>query len=578
MIIRLILPLCASVFCFVSLADAAEGLIFDREIPLRKIEAEFQLADGAAWDGRSRLFVPDVKGKQLLVFNLAKPNEAPKVRNTGLAISGCCFQQGRLYFSDNGNSQISVLDSSGPPKTLAQLDPKNRPNDLTVDHDGNGYATVTREGVVRCFDAGAAATEQGRVVVKNLVTPNGIAISPDGTTLYVSSAKSGVISKISIDPSAQNWVPIKFAQLDQTENGFRGDGMCVDRAGNVYCTGAQNITVFDANGKQLEQLKTPERPINVIIGGTDARSLYISTLGGLYEQRLNAYGVLPNPPTTKAFANTNTASTVIPPNLRAEFNQVYGEVDGRKLLMDVFTPPGNSTAPRPAIIVVHGGGWLKGDKTKFRALAIKIASAGYVTAAIEYRLGYEAKFPAAIRDCNLATSYLRKHANQFGIDPNRIGAVGGSAGGHLVGLMATGANTADLHHSFAPQTTSQLQTAVVLAGPLQVATGSVADRSHEMSTKSNAVNWIGGTIDEAPKMYALADAHQKIDSQTPPTLFIAGSLDNPDRNAASRSKLQELGITTKLIVHDKATHGHWNRADWIDRVVADIDSFTKEHL
>ena len=89
-------------------------------------------------------------------------------------------------------------------------------------------------------------------------------------------------------------------------------------------------------------------------------------------------------------------------------------------------------------VVVHGGGWLKGDKTKFRALAQTLAARGYVTAAIEYRLGHEAAFPAGIHDCNAAVRFLRANAQRYHLDPDRIGAVGGSAGGHLVGLMASG--------------------------------------------------------------------------------------------------------------------------------------------
>ena len=85
---------------------------------------------------------------------------------------------------------------------------------------------------------------------------------------------------------------------------------------------------------------------------------------------------------------------------------VYAERGERKMHLDLFVPVGKAE-PRPAILVVHGGGWLKGDKEKFRPLAQALAQRGYVTAAVEYRLGGEAKFPAAIHDCNTATRWLR---------------------------------------------------------------------------------------------------------------------------------------------------------------------------
>ncbi len=579
-------------------AFAADNLVTDSGTDLTLVSDDFQLADGAAWDGHNRLYVPDVKAKQLLTFNLAKPDEPAKTRLEGFAISGCCFQLGQLYISDNGNSRIAILGKNGPPLAIAQFDPKLRPNDLVVDANGNVYVTITREGVVRRIDAtnlnpgnqhpGNQHQKnnhpgQGRVVVKNLVTPNGIALSPDGSTLYVSSAKEGTISKVTIAPDAEPdaaevWPTETFAQLESTDDGFRGDGMCVDRAGNVYCTGAASVSVFNSQGKLIDKITPPQRPINVILGGSDGRTLYISTFGGLYQQRVKAYGVSPNPPITATEANDKVPSTAIPANTRADLNVVYANIDGRQLLMDIFIPNATSSASRPAVVVVHGGGWLKGDKTKFRPLALKLAAKGYVTAAIEYRLGFEKHFPAAIRDCNAATSYLRKNAAKYTIDPNRIAAVGGSAGAHLVGLMAAGSQLETLRHPNSAQASSELQAAVVMAGPLQIATGSVADRSHDLKSNSNAVNWIGNTIDDAPQMYSLADALEKIDSQMPPTLFVVGSLDNPQRNAPAREKMKAQGVATKIVIHEGQKHGHWNRAESINQVVDDISDFLREHL
>ena len=74
------------------------------------------------------------------------------------------------------------------------------------------------------------------------------------------------------------------------------------------------------------------------------------------------------------------------------------------------------------MVVVHGGGWLNGDKTKFRALTLELARRGYVTMAAGYRLGHEAKFPAGIEDCNAAVRYLRANAARLGVDPDRIDA------------------------------------------------------------------------------------------------------------------------------------------------------------
>ena len=247
--------------------------------------------------------------------------------------------------------------------------------------------------------------------------------------------------------------------------------------------------------------------------------------------------------------------------------------------MDVAMPKGNAEKPRPCVLVVHGGGWLNGDKAKFRALTLALADRGYVAAAVGYRLGYEAKFPAGIQDCNAAVRFLRANADRFGIDEGRIGAVGGSAGGHLVGLMASGWKNKNLQgDSGNPGQSSRLQAAIVMAGPLQMLTGSVAERSRKPESGSNSNVWLDATVDENPELYGLADAHAQIDNDTSPILFMCGEHDNPTRNELSRKKLEDAGVWTGLKIYKGGKHGCWNQLPWFGEMVADMDSFFQQQL
>lgn len=266
-------------------------------------------------------------------------------------------------------------------------------------------------------------------------------------------------------------------------------------------------------------------------------------------------------------------STDLPDNVDRHLDVVYANYGERAMHMDLFVPSFGPKA-KPAVVVVHGGGWLNGDKTKFHALAMAIAARGYVTAAIEYRLGGEAKFPAAMHDCNAAVRWLRANAAKHGIDTKRIGAVGGSAGGHLVGLMATSASINSLQGNggHADQS-SQLQAAVVMAGPLELATGPVAEKSRKSPEQSNSNKWLGKTVDEAPELYRLASATTHISASTPPILFMTGELDNPDRNVETRRRLRQLGIQSEIRVYKDGKHGCWNRLPWFAPMVDDIDSF-----
>jgi acetyl esterase/lipase len=273
------------------------------------------------------------------------------------------------------------------------------------------------------------------------------------------------------------------------------------------------------------------------------------------------------------FAQSGKPSTELPATVQFYPDVVYANYGERALHLDLFVPK-SGPAMKPAVVVVHGGGWLNGDKTKFRALSIALATRGYVTAAIEYRLGGEAKFPAAIHDCNAAVRWLRAHADEHGIDSNRIGAVGGSAGGHLVGLMATSNAVASLQGNGGnADQSSQLQAAVVMAGPLELATGPVADRSRKEPELSNSNKWLGKTVDEAPELYRLASATTHISESTPPILFMTGEHDKPARNLEARRRLRKLGIQVELRVYKDGKHGCWNRLPWFAPIVDDIDAF-----
>ncbi|HZJ29565.1 MAG TPA: alpha/beta hydrolase, partial [Solirubrobacterales bacterium] len=115
--------------------------------------------------------------------------------------------------------------------------------------------------------------------------------------------------------------------------------------------------------------------------------------------------------------------------------------DGALLTLDVCSPTGDpdARALRPAVVSVHGGSWARGDKgnADWRAVCTWLASEGFVAYSVNYRLVPDALFPAAIDDVSLAVEWIRQtdNAGHYGIDPDRIGAFGGSAGGNLVALL-----------------------------------------------------------------------------------------------------------------------------------------------
>lgn len=103
--------------------------------------------------------------------------------------------------------------------------------------------------------------------------------------------------------------------------------------------------------------------------------------------------------------------------------------------LDLYVPAGDG--PFPLIVWIHGGGWHSGDKQPEGArLAATFLPHGFAVATVAYRLTTEAPFPAQIEDCDRALAWLRHHANECRIDPERVGLIGHSAGAHLCALMA----------------------------------------------------------------------------------------------------------------------------------------------
>lgn len=538
---------------------------------LETISTEFQLADGPTWDGSS-LWFPDVKGEKL--YRYAPKNGKLTVAVEAIGrISASFYSHGKLFLSDNGASGIARLQGDQKVSIAGQAS-GNKPNDLVVDSHGGIYYTLTRTGQVIYIDTDG----KQHVAAEGITTPNGIILSPDNRTLYVSAAAPKEIWAYPIKSPGKTGPGSILAVMDDGD-AKAADGMAMDRAGNIYCAGPTDIWIWSPSGELLEKIRTPERPINCTFGDSDMRSLYITGFGGLHRIRMTVSGLSPEPPSQASTVSPTRPSTFINhQKVKAQLNMVYSNYGDRKLLMDVFSPAdGNQN--RPAVVVVHGGGWLNGDKTKFRALTIALAERGYVTAAIEYRLGGEAYFPAAIHDCNAAVRYLKAHSKRLGIAPSRIGAVGGSAGGHLVGLMASGFKDPQLQGNGGnAKQSSKLKAAIVLAGPLQMLTGSVAANSRNQPTQSNSNRWLGKTVDEAPELYRLADAYEYIDNDCPPILFMTGEFDNPPRNQPSRDRLNGLGIRTGINIYKDGKHGCWNQLPWFKDMVADMDTFFQETL
>src|SRR5277367_6346619 len=147
-------------------------------------------------------------------------------------------------------------------------------------------------------------------------------------------------------------------------------------------------------------------------------------------------------------------------------NIVYGVAGGETLLLDVFEPANNNGKPRPAIVLVHGGGWTSFDKSTMRALAQFLALAGFVAVPVNYRLFHDdaTRWPAQLDDVQRAVRWMRANSAKYNVDPLHVGAYGHSAGAQIATLLGM-METRDNSDASLAKYSSKVQAVVDASGP-----------------------------------------------------------------------------------------------------------------
>lgn len=142
----------------------------------------------------------------------------------------------------------------------------------------------------------------------------------------------------------------------------------------------------------------------------------------------------------------------------------YGAANGAPLVMNITIPEPRPSKPVPAMVFLHGGGWAGGGREDLMNRCFLVSQNGSVGATVEYRLGIP--FPGHLHDCKAAVRFLRANAQKYGIDPNRIGVWGCSAGGHLAAMLGLTGGIAEFEgDSGTPGISSRLQMLVDCFGP-----------------------------------------------------------------------------------------------------------------
>ncbi len=223
----------------------------------------------------------------------------------------------------------------------------------------------------------------------------------------------------------------------------------------------------------------------------------------------------------------------------------FARVGDISLTLDVFVPDG--PGPFPTAILVHGGGFTKGDKTSYiTPLFQPLSDAGYVWFTINYRLAPQHKWPACLEDVETAIRWVRAHAAEYKVDVNRIAIIGESAGGHLVsmaGIRAKGGTAvAAVVPIYAPH---DLEYRAIQRKDVGEGLASLFGISREVNEAS-----LRALHEGSP--------HQKLTGGLPPYLLIHGDKDAQvpyEQSTRFREATRKLGNTCDLITIPGGGHG-----------------------
>ena len=282
----------------------------------------------------------------------------------------------------------------------------------------------------------------------------------------------------------------------------------------------------------------------------------------------------------------------LPAGVLATENLVYASPAGAPLALDLYRPV--TGGPHPAVLVIHGGGWDSGDRTMERPFARRLAAAGFVAVTVSYRLGEAGRFPAALHDLKAAVRWLRAHAHEHGIDPARIGAVGGSAGGHLAALLGATNGVAALEGPLsdgranrpgeprlggdAPALSSTVQAVVDIDGLADFTAEALV--SQQNGKPSAPSRFLGGSFTERAEFWRQASPLTHVGPASAPTCFINSTVTNPILPGRSEmaAKLRALGLRAEIIVVPDTPHTFWLLQPWFNDVVASTVAFLRREL
>ncbi len=259
------------------------------------------------------------------------------------------------------------------------------------------------------------------------------------------------------------------------------------------------------------------------------------------------------------------AAAVYAASVVLEADIPYAGTENPRQRLDLLLPAERGDEPLPVVVYIHGGAWLAGDKTKgVRMVTPLVATGKYAGVAVGYRLTGEVKWPAQIHDCKAAIRWIRAHAEQYGLDGERIGVWGESAGGHLSAMLGTSGDVPAMDGQLGPYNdlSSRVACAVDDFGPtdfMKMDHGRPANAGPDF----DPADWpesrlLGVVFYEHPELVATANPITYVSADDAPFLIVHGTADPIvpfNQSEILHAALAKVGVPSTLITVEGGGHG-----------------------
>jgi acetyl esterase/lipase len=271
--------------------------------------------------------------------------------------------------------------------------------------------------------------------------------------------------------------------------------------------------------------------------------------------------------------------TTPPGELEVRRDLAYGPSPEQRL--DLYRPAAASAGtdrPLPAVLSIHGGGWQGGDRADPRMVARvarPLAARGYAVAAVGYRRAPRHRFPVQLEDVALAMAWLRDHAAEHAIDPARVGAVGGSAGGHLAALLGTAVE-------------ARPRCVVALLAPTDLTPAGYLERLRDPGLRADLARVLADLLPAAweddPAAWRLASPLLRVSPSSAPFFLLHGRDDRvvpPEQTLRFAAALATAGVEVETLLVDGLGHDVDESPEVSQRVDAALErawDFLDRHL